>query len=237
MPIVMALLPVLVDLIKVLAPVFATLIEKMLPLVERILPLLIGFLEFLTPIIVWVAELLGKILVKAVEILLGVFEGAMKFFEGFAGFFVDLWSGIARIFAIVINGLITAFEAFINFFVNGFNEFIKGINVIRQAMGDSPLTLAARVQFGRVEMPAIPKLADGGIIKATPGGMLALIGEGGQDEAVIPLDRLGDMGGGGTVYNITVHAGMGTDGPSVGEAIVRAIRKYERVSGPVFVRA
>ena len=233
LPIVMTLLPILVNLIKVLAPVFAQLIEKMLPLVQRILPLLIGFLEFLTPILVWLAELMGKILVKAVEILLNVFEGAMKFFEGFGQFFVNLWGGISRIFAIVINGLITGFEGFINFFVNGFNEFIRGINVVRRALGDTPLSLAARVSFGRVEVPAIPKLADGGIIKATPGGMLALIGEGGKDEAVIPLDRLGSLGGGAT-YNITVNAGMGTDGAKLGEDIVRAIRKYERVSGPVF---
>jgi hypothetical protein len=46
------------------------------------------------------------------------------------------------------------------------------------------------------------KLAEGGIVKATPGGVPAIIGEGGRDEAVIPLDdpstadRLG--GGKGT---------------------------------------
>jgi hypothetical protein len=37
----------------------------------------------------------------------------------------------------------------------------------------------------------IPGLADGGIVKARPGGTLALIGEGGQDEAVVPLGRSG----------------------------------------------
>ncbi len=42
-------------------------------------------------------------------------------------------------------------------------------------------------------IPDIPQLADGGIVSATPGGVLATIGEGGQDEAVIPLDRLDGM--------------------------------------------
>ena len=37
-------------------------------------------------------------------------------------------------------------------------------------------------------------LADGGIVKAKPGGSLFNIGEGGKDEAVIPLDRLGQLG-------------------------------------------
>lgn len=42
-------------------------------------------------------------------------------------------------------------------------------------------------------IPDIPYLAHGGIIPATPGGQLAMVGEGGQDEAVIPLDRLDGM--------------------------------------------
>lgn len=41
----------------------------------------------------------------------------------------------------------------------------------------------------------VPALADGGIVRASSGGTLALIGEGGQDEAVIPLDRAGNLGG------------------------------------------
>ena len=42
------------------------------------------------------------------------------------------------------------------------------------------------------------KLAAGGIIPASPGGTLATIGEGGQAEAVIPLNKAKEMGFGGT---------------------------------------
>ncbi len=45
----------------------------------------------------------------------------------------------------------------------------------------------------------VPALANGGIVKASSGGTLALIGEGGQDEAVIPLDRLNGSSGGSTI--------------------------------------
>lgn len=45
-------------------------------------------------------------------------------------------------------------------------------------------------------MPNIPMLAEGGIVTAPT---LAMIGEGGQSEAVIPLDRLGEFGGGQNV--------------------------------------
>ncbi len=49
------------------------------------------------------------------------------------------------------------------------------------------------------------KLADGGIVKARTGGVQATIGEGGEDEAVIPLSKMGGMGGG---VNITVYGGL-----------------------------
>ena len=45
-------------------------------------------------------------------------------------------------------------------------------------------------------MPNIPMLAEGGVVT---GPTLAMIGEGAQSEAVIPLDRLHEFGGGGKV--------------------------------------
>jgi cation transport regulator ChaC len=83
------------------------------------------------------------------------------------------------------------------------------------------------------------KLASGGIVTPRPGGTMATIGEGGQAEAVIPLDKLGTiMGGtgGGTTYNVVVNGGLSTSA-DIGRAVVDAIKKYERVSGPVFVGA
>jgi hypothetical protein len=50
----------------------------------------------------------------------------------------------------------------------------------------------------------IPGLEDGGIVKARPGGTLALIGEGGRDEAVVPLGRSGSaFPTGGMTINVT----------------------------------
>jgi hypothetical protein len=71
-------------------------------------------------------------------------------------------------------------------------------------------------------------MANGGIVDSAT---LAIIGEAGP-EAVVPLDRMG-----GDTYNITVNAGMGTNGPQVGEEIVAAIKRYERSSGRVFASA
>ena len=75
------------------------------------------------------------------------------------------------------------------------------------------------------------RMAKGGIVT---GPTNALIGEAGP-EAVIPLSGK-NAGGMGSTFNITVNAGVGTDGAVVGRQIIDAIRKYERSSGQVFVR-
>lgn len=77
----------------------------------------------------------------------------------------------------------------------------------------------------------IPAMAKGGIVT---GPTLALIGEAGP-EAVIPLN--GRNAGMGAIINLTVNAGMGADGASIGREIVDIIKRYERVSGPVFASA
>ena len=80
-------------------------------------------------------------------------------------------------------------------------------------------------------MPDIPMLANGGIVT---GPTLALIGEAGP-EAVIPLDRMGSMGGGG--MNITVNAGLISSPASIGQDIIDAILAAQRQNGTVFAPA
>jgi hypothetical protein len=77
----------------------------------------------------------------------------------------------------------------------------------------------------------VPAFASGGIVNRPT---LALIGEAGP-EAVVPLS--GRNSGMGNTINLTVNAGMGADGASIGREIVDAIKRYERTSGPVFASA
>ena len=69
--------------------------------------------------------------------------------------------------------------------------------------------------------PKIPALAEGGIVNA-PTPTLALIGEAGP-EAVIPLDRMGGMGGGN---NVTINVQGGDP-----NAVVDALKNYYRQNG------
>jgi hypothetical protein len=100
---------------------------------------------------------------------------------------------------------------------------------------------SGKIRLGTIN---IPGFAEGGVVSRPT---LAMVGEGGQPEAIVPLSKLGDIanrygvgsgGAGGTInYTINVTAGMGADGSQMGEQIVNAIKRYERRSGPVFARA
>ena len=122
-----------------------------------------------------------------------------------------IFDGIGGAFKGVINAVISAMEKGLNFAIKGLNTILDGID---KAAGPW-------VNFGTIPDVKLPRLAEGGI---TTGPTIAMIGEKGP-EAVIPLDRLGSMGGG---MNITVNVNGGDP-----NSIVRALQQYVRQSGPV----
>ena len=74
-------------------------------------------------------------------------------------------------------------------------------------------------------------MADGGIVtRATQ----IIAGEAGA-EAIIPLNRLGDFGGGD--INITVQAGVVSSPDQIGQQLIELIQKAQRRSGTVFAPA
>jgi hypothetical protein len=79
--------------------------------------------------------------------------------------------------------------------------------------------------------------ATGGIVTQPT---LAIIGEAGP-EAVVPLNQMPGAyplrGGGGTVVNITVQAGLVSTPDQIGQQIIEAIQSAQRRSGPVFAAA
>jgi len=68
-------------------------------------------------------------------------------------------------------------------------------------------------------------MAQGGIVTRPT---LSLLAEKGTPEAVIPLNRAGALG---DTYNITVNGGI-SNSADIGQAVVNAIRAYNRTSGP-----
>jgi hypothetical protein len=146
---------------------------------------------------------------------------------GIGAFFAAVFDGIVGIAKGALNGVIGIIEGYINTVIGGVNKLLDLINTVLKA-GE---VIGISVQIPKIAKIAIPRLAEGGIVMPRPGGVLANIGEGGQAEAVIPLDRLGDFTGkGGNTYNINVSGGMAT-GSDIGRAVVNAIKDFERQSG------
>jgi hypothetical protein len=124
---------------------------------------------------------------------------------------VKIFDGIGGAFKGVINAVIAGLEGGLNFAIKGLNIILDGID---KAAGPW-------VNFGEIPNVKLPRLAEGGI---TTGPTIAMIGEKGP-EAVIPLDRLGNIGGG---TNITVNVNGGDP-----NNIIRLLQQYTRNTGPL----
>jgi TP901 family phage tail tape measure protein len=107
----------------------------------------------------------------------------------------------------------------------------KFIGIDFEALIEGFLEQQAATTSGR------PRRAGGGPVAS---GSSYLVGELGPElftpssggGRITPNDALG-----GNTYNITVNAGLGTNGAALGAQIVSAIKKFERTSGPVFASA
>lgn len=82
------------------------------------------------------------------------------------------------------------------------------------------------IALNGINFSGIATLANGGIVT---GPTLAMIGEGGGPEAVIPLNQMGNFGGGDTNIHINVNGGD----PN---AVVQALRTYMRQNGSIPIK-
>jgi hypothetical protein len=126
----------------------------------------------------------------------------------------------------VVNQVARNFEFMANAFITMINVVIKGINLIKPGKDIGSL---GQISLGRLggdsggaggANPAgldYKAMATGGIVTSPT---FALIGEAGP-EAVIPLSKMGSMGGG-----ITVNVNGGDP-----QAVVDALRRYQRQNG------
>jgi ElaB/YqjD/DUF883 family membrane-anchored ribosome-binding protein len=132
----------------------------------------------------------------------------------------------------VINGVAAYFEFMANAWVTAANIIIKGLNLINP-FDDIPYI--PKISIGRMSNDSdtsgggmvIPKMADGGIVTSPT---IAMIGEAGP-EAVIPLDRMKNNGG----ITVNVTGGLATSA-EIGQAVVNAIRAYNRSAGPANIQ-
>lgn len=101
-----------------------------------------------------------------------------------------------------VNFFIGVGEGMANSWVNAINTIIKALNTIQVSIPDwVPRIGGSSFGINIPEVPEvkIPRLAEGGIVTRS---ILANVGEAGP-EAVIPLDKVGNMGGQNVTVNIS----------------------------------
>jgi len=223
-----------------MAPSIIELLPSLTEFALVLIPALIQFIPIVTPIIAFLSQGLRdfndnmKLTSKYTDnafvsfgLLLGPIGWLVQAVVGFSNFLKDLNLNLGSVIG-PVQALFFFFqdlEGSIKRVGDTFRtvwEFITGQTITIPTVLDT--------QGVRAAVGGLRPMATGGIVTGpTP----ALVGEAGP-EAIIPLDRLGKMGG--ATYNINVTAGVG-DPAAIGQQIVTYIKKFERSGGPVFVSA
>jgi hypothetical protein len=156
-----------------------------------------------------------------IGVLIGLLAVAYLKFEGFRKIIDKVFGGIKWW---INNVTIPSFELMLNVVKTIFNGIAKLWNNTVGKLSFKVPSWVPGLGGKGFDIPDIPMLAAGGIVT---GPTLAMIGEAGP-EAVIPLDRMGSMGGG---TNVTINV-QGAD-PN---AVVDALRTYMFRNGSVPIR-
>jgi len=129
------------------------------------------------------------------------------------------WVNIKNSFIEGINGAIGMIDKFI-----GTLNKIPGVNIPLL----SKIGLDVSGNSSAAGMKAV-RMAKGGIVKRRSGGIMANIGEGNYDEAVVPLKPGGGIGGGGDnfTYSPVYHIGSGASVQEFKQAASEAQREWE----------
>ncbi len=119
----------------------------------------------------------------------GVFNGLITFFKGiFTGNWRMAFQGLANVVKSIFGTMGAIIKSPINAAISGINMAIRGVNKLSFDIPNWVPGLGGK-HFG-IHIPQIPALAEGGIVtKAT----MALVGEGKEHEAVIPLSKLDSL--------------------------------------------
>lgn len=179
---------------------------------------------------VWNALLLANpitLVVLAVVALIAILTALYFKFDGVRKIVDTVFDAITTGVKFSFDAIKTYFTAVLNIYKSVFNGIASLWN---NTIGKLSFTFPSWVPGlgGKgFSVPNIPLLAEGGIVT---GPTLAMIGEAGP-EAVVPLSKMGGMGG----VTVNVNGGLSTSA-EIGQAVVNAIRAYNRSAGPANIQ-
>lgn len=143
----------------------------------------------------------NSVIEKVSEVWAKITEFGSYIWGSFKSAFISAWQGIRDKISSIFSGLVKIVKTPINAIIGLVNKAIGSINSISVDVPDwVPGIGGGKLGFN---IPKIPELASGGIATKPT---LAMIGEGNESEAVLPLSKLKSlMGGGSGGGNISVN--------------------------------
>lgn len=185
------------------------------------------------PLLLQAAKAAGELALRGLRAALAAAPGVVRGLMSRAADAITSvnWSGIA---ASAGSAILSGFQSALS----GLGSWLSGL--VRDAINglidraNSAFTFSLDTHIpgvGRVSIgpPGIPHLAAGGVVSRPT---LALIGEAGP-EAVVPLSRAGDFGGGGGTTIIVNVAGSVRSDRDLTEVIVQELRRRVRYHGAI----
>jgi hypothetical protein len=167
------------------------------------------------------------LVVLAIAALVAAFVLAYKNSETFRNIINSLFEAVSKGVTFSVDLIKKYLSTVLNFYKTIFNTIA---NLWNNSIGKLSFKFPSWVPGlggSGFSVPKIPMLAQGGIVT---GPTLALIGEAGP-EAVIPLNRINSGGG----ITVNVMGGLSTSA-EIGQAVVNAIRAYNRSAGPANIQ-
>lgn len=173
-----AVLPALIDIILALLPVITDLILLLTDIVKVVVPPLIEIIEFLADIITTVLQDSFEDLMPVIENIINIFNNLIDFIKNiFTGNWEGAWDNVVEIFKNIFNGIVNIAKLPLNSMIGLINGFIKGLNKIQVP------DWVPGVGGKGINIPEIPKLEEGGTI-TTAGA--AIVGEAGAELLELP---------------------------------------------------
>jgi len=153
----------------------------------------------------------------------GVYDWIVEKFDAVVGFVTGLPDRISNAASGMWGGITGAFKSAINAVIGLWN----GISF---PSIDTHIPGVGRV--GGFSVPQISYFAEGALVRGGRGGVLGMVGEGADDELIVPLNRAGSAAGGvlGTTIYVTVNAAVGSSPREIGRELTGILNEYARAA-------
>ena len=218
-PLVDKIAPVLAQIFEAMSPIIDVLVDAAIPLIDAIAQLVVAF----SPLIPIVADLISILLPPLVQVITELVQlitsnpdlmgDTRKSFEALAAIIEPVrWT--LQTIADILDQIGNNQKASAN---------LKWLQQQGLVKATNPFNLGRQSYQGNW---GVPQLAEGGIVMPRPGGTLVNVGEAGQAEAVVPLNKAGGLG-----TTVVINGNVGYSAEELAREIARRQAQVNALSG------